>query len=382
MRLGLWCGSLVLAGSVAGCLTANPALTDSSGETEGDDGSTGSDTSGSPTTNPSTTAGPTSSTDPSTTDGTTVDPDTTVGPDTDDPTTDTETTGPAACGTGNVCAPEVPAGWAGPVVWAETATEDPQPACPEAYAELAFNAFDDLQAPPAECTCECGEPSGVNCANLTLEFHDGSSSCAGSADDEYSIGALGACSAGPNIVQSNRYFEVEDPGVTGGSCTPMDSVQVPAAGFSQTSTVCGGVVAADGTCEVGEACLPVPPDGFESRICVWQEGDQECPAGGYADRFVRHAEFADSRNCTTCSCGTPTGSCEGNVVLWPSSNCSGMFIAGTVPIGGTCVQAADSVDSAEAGTLTVQDAACAPMGGVPTGEAEPDEPFTLCCMGV
>ena len=31
MRLGFWCGALVLAGCVAGCLTTNPALTDSSG---------------------------------------------------------------------------------------------------------------------------------------------------------------------------------------------------------------------------------------------------------------------------------------------------------------------------------------------------------------
>jgi hypothetical protein len=371
---------LVLAGSVAGCLTANPALTDSSGETEGDDGSTGSDTSGSPTTNPSTTAGPTSSTDPSTTDGTTVDPDTTVGPDTDDPTTDTETTGPAACGTGNVCAPEVPAGWAGPVVWAETATEDPQPACPEAYAELAFNAFDDLQAPPAECTCECGEPSGVNCAAISLELHGSDSSCIGAPDDTFTISASGACNNGP-ASSGGRYWEVADPGISGGECSVMDSVRVPAAGFGETSTVCTGASVDGGECAGSDTCVPVPPKGFEPRLCIWQQGDVECPAGGYEDRFVRHAEFSDDRNCTTCTCGDPEGDCAGTVRLWTSGSCSPTS-AGNISIGAGCTVSVGSTQGASAVNLTVEDASCAPSGGVPSGEAEPDDPYTLCCMSV
>ncbi len=368
---------LALVGA-AGCLTPNPALTDSSGDSEGDD-STGSDTSGS-SANPSTTAGPTSMTGTSTTEGTTVDPDTTVGPDTDDPSGETETTGPAACGSGNVCAPEVPAGWAGPVVWAETATADPQPACPESYAELAFNAFDDLQAPPAECTCECGEPTGVGCAPLTLELHGADSSCIGAPDDTFTI-VGSACNNLPNE-PSGQYWEVADPGLSSGSCTPMDSTAVPPAGFSQTSTVCGGAAIGEGECVGTETCVAAPPEGFESRLCVWQEGDLECPTGSYEDRFVRHADFSDGRNCTACTCGDPSGTCVGNVVLWPSPSCSGMLIAGMVSVGGSCVQAADSVNSAEAGTLSVEDASCAPSGGVPTGEAEPDEPFTLCCMSV
>ena len=379
MRLGLWCGALVLAGSVAGCLTTNPALTDSSGETEGDD-STGSETSGSPTTNPSTTNGPTSTTATSTTEGTTVDPDTTVGPDTDDPSGETETTGPAACGAGNVCAPETPAGWAGPVVWAETATEDPQPACPAAYGELAFNAFDDLQAPPAECTCECGEASGANCAPLTLELHGTDSSCIGAPDDTFSISASGACNSGP-ASSAGRYWEVGDPGISGGECSPIDSVQVPAAGFSQTSTVCGGASEQTGECAGSDTCVATPPEGFESRLCVWQEGDLECPAGGYEDRFVRHADFDDGRNCTTCTCGDPDGDCAATVRLWTSDSCSPTS-AGNVLVGAGCTASVGSTQGASAVNLVVEDASCAPSGGVPTGEAEPDEPYTLCCMSV
>lgn len=376
---------LAIAGA-AGCLTTNPALTDSSGDSEGDD-STGSDTSGSPTTDPSTSAGPTSMTGTSTTEATTVDPDTTVGPDTDDSSGDTETTGPAACGSGNVCAPEAPAGWAGPVVWAETATADPQPACPESYAALAFNAFDDLQAPPAECTCECDEPTGTACGSLTLELHGTDSSCIGAPDDTFTI-LGGACNNLPNE-PSGQYWEVADPGLSSGSCTPMDSTAVPPAGWSQTSTVCGGAAIEDGECAGAETCVATPPEGFESRLCVWQEGDLECPAGSYEDRFVRHADFDDGRNCTTCTCDDATGSCSGAVLLWPGSNCTQggqPGAAGSIDLDGGCERALTSssypVTAAEAGTITVGDASCAPSGGVPTGEAEPDEPFTLCCMSV
>lgn len=378
MRLGLLCGSLALAG----CLTSNPALTDSSGDTEGDD-STGGGTSGSPTTHPSTTDGPPSSTATSATGGTTVDPDTTAGPDTDE----TETTGPAACGAGNVCAPEVPAGWAGPVVWAETATEDPQPACPEAYAELAFNAFDDLQAPPAECACECGEAKGASCAPLTLELHGTDSSCSGAPDDTFTIVGT-SCNNGPDAL-SGRYWEVTDPGVSSGSCAPIDSVQVSSAGFSHTSTVCGGAAVGDGECVGAQTCVTAPPEGFESRLCVWQEGDLECPAGGYEDRFVRHADFDDDRSCTTCTCGGPTGSCSGAVILWSGSNCTQSAQpgpAGNIDIDGGCQRALTSssypVTAAEAGSLSVEDASCAPSGGVPVGEAEPDDPYTLCCLSI
>lgn len=387
MRLGHWCGALALAGSVAGCLTPNPALTDSAGDTEGDGSSTGSATSGSPTGNPTaTTNGPSSTT--ASTEATTVDPDTTVGPDTDDPSGDTETTGPAACGAGNVCAPEVPAGWAGPVVWAETATADPQPACPDAYAELAFNAFDDLQAPPAECSCDCGDATAVSCANPTLDYYGSTASCGGAPLDDFSILANGACNNLPDA-PSGQYWEVADPGLSGGECEPNESVTVPTAGFSQTSTVCGGAAPGGGECMGAETCVAAPPEEFESRLCVWQEGDLECPAGGYEDRFVRHADFTDARNCTTCTCGDPEGSCSGTVILWPGSNCTQggqPGSAGAIDLGGGCERAITSsaypVTAAEAGTLTVEDASCSPAGGVPTGEAEPDEPYTLCCMSV
>jgi len=380
MQFGLRTALVVIAGAMAGCLTTNPNLpvNDDGGGTQG---SSGSDPTGSPSS-----AGPTTaSTDPTTgatsTAGDTMDPDST---ETADPTSDSETTGPAACGGGNLCVADAPPGWSGPVVWAETMFVDEEPSCPADYPEPAFTAFNDLQAPPAECECECGAATGnISCGPVSLEYHATDSSCFGSANDDFSISAGGACQSGPNITTTGRYWAVDDPGVTGGSCAPNSISNVPTATWASRSTVCGGVTASSGACDPGQACIPAPADGFESRLCVWQPGELECPAGDFTDRFVRHEEdIDDTRNCATCTCSSPAGECSGSVRLWPTNDCSGGFGSGTVSIGGSCTQSVDAVRAADASTLSVSNVSCQPSVGTAIGEAEPADPYTLCCMSV
>ncbi len=379
---------VVMAGTLAGCLTSNPALTDTS-EDSGDDTSTGGGpTSGTPgTSNPSTTENPTSTTDSATTEpSTTVDPDTT---DTEDPTTDTETTGPAACGAGSVCVDSAPAGWDGPAIWAETPFEDEVPECPEAYPDPAFEAFDDLQAPPADCDCDCGAAMGASCASLTLEYHANDSNCVGAPEEEFTISAAGSCQAAPNEPSAD-YWEVTDPGVSGGSCTPTTMESVTPASWVSRTTACGGAVPSDGACDPGQSCVAEPGDGFESRLCVWQPGDLECPDGAYSDRFVRSGDFEDMRACQDCTCGNPTGSCTGTVRLWPDNDCTDSGVApgpsGIIDIDGGCERGQTAtqygVASANAGTLTLQDVECAPSVGTAIGEAEPVQPYTLCCLSL
>ncbi len=380
MRLGLRTVLAgVIAGTAAGCLVTNPALTDTGEET--DDTSTSGGASSGQSSEP--TAGPTTdpttsvTTGPTTTGPTTTDPDTT---DTEDPTSDTETTGPAACGSGHICINEAPAGWSGPVVWAETPTAEEAPSCPAAYPEPAFSAFDDLQAPPAECDCECGAATGVNCATITLEYHHADSSCIGAPDDEFTILTNGNCNDGP-ASGAGRYWEVPQPGVTGGDCLPSGTSEVPAASWASASTVCGGPSQGEGTCDAGLRCLPEPPAGFESRVCVWQPGELDCPSGDYSDRFIRHGDYADTRNCATCTCGDPTGECTGTVFLRSLGDCAGT-VGLSAAIGDGCDANVGNVESAEAGTLSVSNTSCEPSVGTAIGEAEPEDPYTLCCQAV
>lgn len=382
MRLGLRTALLLTTGgALAGCLTSNPNLTESGGS-EGDGSTASTDPTAGLTSGPSTTAGPSSG--PTTTDAPTTDGPTTGDPTTTDtdPTSDTdETTGPASCGAGNVCVAEGAAGWAGPVVWAETPTTDEPPDCPAAYPNLAFEAFDDLQAAPADCDCECGSASGASCASLTLEYHTTDSTCF-SADDEFTVLANGNCTSGPNVSTSSRRWQAPQSGVTGGECASSSSSSIPEATWNTTSTLCGGATPASGVCEASEVCVDRPPETFEGRVCIWQPGELECPGSAYSDRFLRHAGISDGRNCATCTCGDPVGDCNGNIILRPSASCSSGTGSGSVPIGGGCILSVDNVDSAEAGTLSVNNVSCEASVGTAIGEAEPDDPYTLCCLTV
>ncbi len=378
MRLGLRSALLLTAcGTLAGCLTSNPNLEEGEGSAE--DGSTaGTDPTAGPTglTSTSTpTSGPTTG-EPTSDGPTTIDPDTT---NTTGPTTDTnDTTGPAQCGGGNVCVAAAPAGWAGPVVWAETPSSDDPPDCPDAYPELAFEAFDDLQAAPADCDCECGTAVGASCAPIVLEYHFTDPDC-GTPDASYTMTAV--CASGPNGLNGHRW-QVDDPGVTGGSCTPVGTTNLPVAEWSSGSTVCGGAEAVAAVCDGGSSCVPLPPERFESRMCIWQAGDLQCPDSSFSDRFVRHAAVEDTRNCQACSCGSPEGECDGFVRL--RSSCPSGSQTGNLTIGSsTC---ASSVGGGTGGanyhTLSVNNVSCEPSVGTAIGEAEPDDPYTLCCMTV
>lgn len=379
MRLGLRTGLLLTAaGALAGCLTSNPNLEESESSAEG--GSTAStDPTVGPTSGPTTTptSGPTTA---PTTDGpTTVDPDTTdTETGTTDPSDTDETTGPAACGGGNVCVEEAPAGWAGPVVWAETPTTEDAPPCPAAYPELAFEALDDLQAAPAVCDCECGSAVGASCAAVILEYHGSDGNCL-TPNDEFTMTAT--CSSAPSGL-NGEHWQVDDPGVSGGSCTPSGTTDLPAAGWNSASTVCGGTRPVAGVCDGGESCIPAPPEGFEARACVWQTGDLECPSGAFSDRFVRHTGIDDTRNCQTCTCGSPEGECNGTVALFNS--CGNTTGVGSVPIGGgSCVgTVGGGAGGARHGSLSVSNVSCEPSVGTAIGEAEPDDPYTLCCLTV
>lgn len=389
MRFGLRNASLVACGALAGCLTTNPALTDS-GEEGGDD--TSSDTSGSPTSGPGTSQGPTTAgptTDDPTTDGPTTDGPTTDGPTTGEPTTTatgtdtdpdpTETTGPAACGGDNMCVEAAPPGWSGPVIWAETPVSDDPPSCPAAYPEPAFSAFDDLQAPPAECDCSCGTATGASCATIELESFT-NSSCSGSPGSTHSINGTSCQSV--TIPGGTTRLRAHDPGVSGGSCTPSANNDIPPATWGSTATVCGGASEARGICDSDALCLARPESAFESRVCVWQPGLLECPAGSFADRFIRHTAVDDDRNCEACTCDAPTGDCTGGVSVRNEAGCSGGGV-GTVPIGGTCyAQTSGSMASARGTSLSVSNVSCEPSVGTAVGEAEPDDPYTLCCMTV
>lgn len=378
--------------ALGACTEENPFLADDDGDTEAATTSTGGGptTAGTTMTTASTTDSPTSTTDTTTTAGPTTDAPTTIATsdETEGPTSATDTTVgetgssssgvPAVCPETHACVPDLlPVGWAGPVVYG-LSDVGAEPNCPEDYPMVQGVApKTDLMAAPAVCGCECGSASGMSCAIPVLEDHGSAGNCS-SPEDTFNLG--GGCNDITNQGPQTRWG-LDAPGVTGGSCAPQPSTTLPEVSFATSATVCGGAVAGPAGCEEDESCVARPAGEFSDFICIYRAGEHTCPAEGpFEDRLTFHESFDDGRECSTCSCGSPTGSCTGSVALHSSASCDAAG-AGTVSTDGCIVGVAGVTVSAARWTQTGITASCTPSVTSPEGEAVPSEAVTFCCFG-
>lgn len=349
----------IFSGTV-GCLEQNPLL--DSGAVEGTDVSTGGG------------VAPSTST-VSASDATTAFDTALTGQEPED-TSSTAESGTFEC-EGGTCLPSWPPDWGGPIVFADWRSSTDMSPCPTTFPVDLASLHDQLVAPDAECTCECGDAVGASCADLILEFHGMDENCIGGANDEFDIDA--SCQEGPSVTSSSRYWSADQPGVIGGSCSPTEATNLPEVSWGIETRVCGVTRDPLGSCVDERTCVPLPPSDSFSNVCIWRPGSFDCPEGEFSERFVRYSSFTDERGCSSCGCDDPEGDCVGNVRLWPTDDCSGGIAAGSIPIGGGCVPSVDSVSSADRGSLSVSGVNCAPEGGEPVGEVLLSEPHTICC---
>ena len=252
-----------------------------------------------------------------------------------------------------------------PAGWAFVAMSTSAASCTGAWAGASSTIHDGLTAADATCGCACA-PSGTAC---TVSFsydvncmYACSGGCSGSPTNVTL--ASGACV--PAAVQANVYEALSNP-MGNGSCAPQPTTTIPPVAWTTTVTTCDPTSAiGHGTCGIGSACVPAAPSG--SRVCIQQAGDLPCPVG---TKQVEYAGVADTRACSACTCGAPTGAaCGGSTVGYATPDCSGAsFLL-------ACGPAANSVRYTAAPSGT-----CAPPGPVAaTGDAMPNAPITLCCL--
>ncbi|MBK8720012.1 MAG: hypothetical protein IPN32_35670 [Deltaproteobacteria bacterium] len=363
----------LLAVVLAACTADNPFLPD---DTSG--GEAGSSSGTASTTATSTTA--TSTTASSTTASSTTTDDSSTSATTDAPTTsaDSSSSGPPICF--DTCRPLAPAGWTGPVAMIVDTPSDPDPACVDVFDTMSRVAFDDVTADAVTCGCTCGNPVGASCATPTIRRYGQAGCPGGQLDGTY---AVAGCNINVNS-PANQYWTGNAP-VTGGNCTPTPSVDKPTPSFTRRETACGIAVPDNLGCNDDEVCLAPPLPPYDGRVCIWAEGDVECPADlPYQDRSVLHDDVDDQRDCSTCSCATPEGDCTGNVYLFGTNDCSENPVS-SVSLIGSCNQASNlGVSSAltSAGTppqLPVG-LSCDPSEPNPIGEILDVSPTTYCCL--
>lgn len=354
---------------------------------------------------------------------------------TDDPSTGTTSVDgeesssgePVTCGDGGVCIPAIPEGWSGPVATRTVDIDDDIPPCGgDSYTDLQVSdALSGLAGADFECSCACDSDS-LGCAGeATLQISDypppipaGLSPC---TDPSYVYEETIPSSAPQAVtipMENLRGMILDDtaPGELVGGCQPEATEVATPAGFESRTVACGTFDARAEGCGDG-LCVPLPTAPYDSPVCIWAEGDLECPAG-FADRTVYSSDYTDNRGCSACTCGSPVGECtaqriyidawcerDGFLCLGPDCGPEGTFacpaqarynadalgFCETIELEEFCplfppsevAECLSEYSLFELDELTynagLPDATCSPSGGTPVGAVEGTQPTTFCC---
>jgi hypothetical protein len=216
--------------------------------------------------------------------------------------------GPCAAG---MCAEVVPDGWFGPVLrWdTEPDSEMPPPLCNDDGPDPSFTLLGGYADPgPVTCECTCGLNIGALCTSYAY-LYEGAQDCSGASmlqmlttEDECESVTINdgsiqtyAYTAGAATCSADVTEDIPD--------VPWD-LQVAGCRNAEWGAECGNK----------RACLPPVPDGFSDQLCIFANGDMECPGGDYSEKTVLYSGADDDRRCGPCACDTP-----------PVSTCTGTF---------------------------------------------------------
>lgn len=283
--------------------------------------------------------------------------------------------GNRSCGPDAVCVPASIQEWEGPAVVVEGTGTRSAPSCPPGFQAIDREDFFGLDAPDAECSCDCGIPSDVSCTGFTLSYHNLSDSNCETPVGTFAIDGTPPFSCNNDISITTRQIWSLNAGTLSASCDPVSSSNIPPTSWNGRTSVCAGLLE---PCAEG-ICAPTTTD---ERTCLWKSGDTACPAGSpYSTRLVRYASLTDSRNCTECSCGA-SGDCLANLSLNSQFGCTTGFGLTPRPLETPGVVNCRAYDGPIANARmdsATPDASCTPSGGTSSGRAAPAIPTTFCC---
>ncbi len=383
MRMAQWVAWVVLVGGVGGCFS--PTQTNGGSETGGSsDGSgTGSGTVG--TTASTITA---TSSDPTGDPTTVADSGTSSATASSDPTGDPTTvadsgsagssgdTSSPGCDAPNRCVDPAPAGWSGPGASFLGDIDAATPPCASPYPLPALETEGGLDVPAASCDCDCTPPGDAYCDGGTVTYNQNSATCDLPATS-YAI-SDGCADFGAEYF-SIRYFEFDATGVQvfGSNCTAVSNFDIPAPSHQIAVVTCDGGDTV-GSCDGDALCMPVPADPFQDRLCIWQDGDLECPADTvYTVKELYFDGVSDDRECSPCSCGALAGTCtNASVTLRADNACVGA--SGNAIAAGGCGNGGTVAPNSASLTAT-PNPSCTPGGGNLGGDVVEQGPHTLCC---
>jgi hypothetical protein len=309
------------------------------------------------------------------------------------------------------CVDPIPAGWETPgyVALYEGFASQTPPDCPTDMPTEVYEGNATLNAQPALCSpCGCAAPTGQDCQLLTdldtatkpgIQAMQVSNQPCGQTATQINTLTVpnpwgGACyhdesfPGGQSCLGApcNQSVNSAAPTVTGGTCMATGgSPTKPPVQWSSRALACHGSRQGGG-CPSPQVCLPKPASPFKSRVCIEKTGDVECPAGTpFTKKGVYYGDVDDTRDCSGCACGSPSGgSCEITVTLYSDPTAGacvtpvGSFKAGQCfdLVGNPAVRGrTDQITKAPSG------ATCQPsQQSMPFGSVTPKDATTFCCL--
>jgi hypothetical protein len=303
--------------------------------------------------------------------------------------------GPICEGT---CVPLPPDGWSSPVLVWQGAPSDAPP-CPDEAPFVDLEGFAGLVSPPASCGgCSCA-PSDGGCALPATVTAASSAACPtpagtplipfdppaawdGGCVAPAAIDAGGECNGAP-CVQSITSAPLT---VTGESCaasTATPAGPTPPLSWTTAIVACAGSVDVGGCGNPAQVCVsPADPSPPYMR-CVYQLGDQTCPAAYPTGQSV-WTGADDGRGCSACACGAPSGSlCTAELSVFTDGACGQLLLSDPISsLGSPCFDLTPpgpALGSERVDKLVYMPGSCAANGGAGTGTGTPTGLVTLCC---
>lgn len=278
------------------------------------------------------------------------------------------------CAQGYVCAPNVPAGWKGPLAyWSGVPPEQPPP-CDPGWPTAEVYGVGDVSAEPASCSCSCA-PSGGSCGSSVVTAWLANADC-GAAGVPAPQGVSfkpGECLA---VGTHDGSVRASVPPLTAPPICAGTSPVAKTSPFkwSGVGRICSGAAPGD-ACGQKSTCLPRLAPG--AAFCIRAEGVQECSYPEFPRQVVIETQVTDTRDCVPCECGKPKNvACAGTLALYSDAAC--MKPVATVPADGA---------SCGNGTFLSGKLLALPEGKCGVGTSEPigivstSDPMTLCCQG-
>jgi hypothetical protein len=275
------------------------------------------------------------------------------------------------CDASSRCLAGPPAGWLGPVARFRGPMGMEPPECAGGYPEVGLalrQGFIDAQ--PAQCDCTC-EVSVSSVCSVVMYPDVTSTVC-----NDFSVFIMNGAECTTYDIPSGSLYGSMSP-IGTPQCVSTEDEQIPGLEWQADVHSCTQEEIQGPCDEDGSVCAPAAPDGFESGLCIFTQGESECPDGPFSDRTVLFSSVDDRRGCSECECGAPPAvNCEGVFDMYDSTDCSGTLVA-SGPNNG-CSGAVANVGSIHVNLPG--DPQCGVDGpSEPEGTAEPVGLFTYCC---